>query len=74
MGEAAAFTLEVESYLMVHVPLSQQQVSAISEVDNVSTTSVAAIHAQQGEKIVKMLNDFNIRLQKLKRHPATPTE
>jgi len=59
MDDAAAFTLEVESYLILPVSSTQQQVSAVAEVpqtDNVpSAASVAAIHAQQGETIIKML-------------------
>ena len=70
MDDAAAFTLEVESYLTLPVVSSnQQQVSAVSEVpptDNApSGASVAAIHTQQGETIIKMLSAFNTRLDQL---------
>ena len=70
MDDAAAFTLEVESYLTLPVVLSnQQQVSPVSEVprmDNVSSAaSVAAIHTQQRETIIKMLSAFNTRLDQL---------
>ena len=71
MDDAAAFTLEVEAYLTLPVAslLNQQQVSAVSEVsqtDNVpSAASVAAIHTQQGETIIKMLSAFNTRLDQL---------
>ena len=71
MDDAAVFTLEVESYLTLPAASlsNQQQVSAVSEVsqtDNVpSTASVAAIHKQQGETIIKMLSAFNTRLDQL---------
>ena len=70
MDEAAAFNLEVESYLTMPVVSSnQQQVSTVSEVpptDNApSAASVTAIHTQQGETIIKMLNAFNMRLDQL---------
>ena len=69
MDDAAVFTLEVESYLTLPVSLNQQQVAAVSEVpqaDNVpSVTSVAAIHTQQGETIIKMLSAFNTCLDQL---------
>ena len=57
MNDAAAFTLEVESYLTQPVSStpSQQQVSAVSEgpesENNPSVASVAAIYTQHGETL-----------------------
>ena len=59
MDEAAAFTLEVESYLTV-CPPHQHQVSTVSEVPQTesgfSPVAVAAIHTQRGDAIIEMLH------------------
>ena len=65
MNDAAAFTLEVESYSTLPVVSSnQQEVYAVSEVpptDNAPfVASVAMIHTQQSETIIKMLSAFNL--------------
>ena len=66
MDNAAAFTLEIESYLTVHpLPISNKSVQY--QTDNVPYASVAAIHMQQGETIKKMLGTLNIRLEQLEK-------